>query len=123
MKTEITEQQYRLDTVKWLVVALLTLTAMGADYYTTFSTPIKLIGWIVWFVLTTVVVITTSKGNEWLEFAKASQQELRKVVWPSRQETVQMTLTIMVVVFIVSLLLWVVDYSLLWLVGKLTQLR
>lgn len=122
MKKNSTDKPFRYDALKWSVFAMLTIAAFAMDYFTNFSTPVKMIGWIVWLVLSLGLIIMTERGNDWFEFAKAAQLELRKVVWPTRQETVQMTSIIIVVVSIVSLLLWAVDASLLWMVGKLTQL-
>ena len=48
------------------------------------------------------------------EFANQVKAETRKVVWPTRQETVQTTLVIMVVVVILSILLGLIDITLKW---------
>jgi preprotein translocase subunit SecE len=53
------------------------------------------------------------------EFVAESHFELRKVVWPTRQETTQTTLVIFVVVAIVSLLLFLFDSILVWIFGML----
>ena len=51
----------------------------------------------------------TGKGKTFLGFAKESRLEVRKVVWPTRQETVQTTLIILAVSTIVGLVLWGLD--------------
>ena len=48
------------------------------------------------------------------EFANQVKAETRKVVWPTRQETIQTTLVIMVVVVILSILLGLIDITLKW---------
>lgn len=114
---------HKYDSFKWALIVLLTVTAIAANqYFSAYSTPVKLIGWLVWLGITLAIAYFTDLGSKGLAYAKESRQELRKVVWPTRQETTQMTLIIMVVVSIVSLLLWAVDSGLLWAVGKITQL-
>jgi preprotein translocase subunit SecE len=46
--------------------------------------------------------------------------EVRKVVWPSRQETIQTTLVVFVMVLIMALVLWLYDMGLMWIVRTLT---
>lgn len=109
--------------VKWLGIATLTFSAVAANqYYVAYSSPVKLIAWLLWLLIVLAIAYFTEQGSRALSYAKESRQELAKVVWPGRQETTQMTITIMIVVAIVSLLLWAVDSSLLWAVGKITQL-
>lgn len=123
MNSKQSKIEYKYDSFKWALVVLLTVSAIAANqYFSAYSTPVKLIGWLVWLSITLAVAYFTELGSKGLAYAKESRQELGKVVWPTRQETTQMTLIIMVVVSIVSLLLWAVDSGLLWAVGKITQL-
>lgn len=66
------------------------------------------------------IAISTTKGKAGLAFAKESRIEARKVVWPTRAETVQTSMIIMVAVIIMSLLLWGVDAVLVNIVNFLT---
>lgn len=117
------KKEYKYDSLKWTLIVSITAAAIFANqYFAAYSTPVKLIGWLVWLCITLAIAYFTEKGSKGLAYAKESRQELRKVVWPTRQETTQMTLIIMVVVGIVSMLLWAVDSGLLWAVGKITQL-
>lgn len=123
MNSKQSKKEYKYDSVKWAFVVMLTVSAVIANqYFSAYSTPVKLIGWLVWLGITLAVAYFTEMGSKGLAYAKESRQELRKVVWPTRQETTQMTLIIMVVVGIVSLILWAIDSSLLWAVAKITQL-
>ncbi|MBH1591365.1 preprotein translocase subunit SecE [Stenotrophomonas maltophilia] len=63
------------------------------------------------------VFMLTGKGRDTREFLSESRFELRKVVWPTRQEAVRMTWVVIVVVLILSLLLGGFDF----LIQKLTQ--
>jgi preprotein translocase subunit SecE len=66
------------------------------------------------------VASQTTVGRSVLEFAKGSRQEMRKVVWPERKETLQVTLVVFAMVVIVALFLWIVDWGLLKIVRALT---
>ena len=66
------------------------------------------------FVLGGAVGYFTRSGRSLREFFSESMFELRKVVWPTRQETIQTTLVIMVVVVILSILLGLVDLFFNW---------
>jgi preprotein translocase subunit SecE len=70
--------------------------------------------------LAVAVALQTVAGRAALEFAKASRQEMRKVVWPERKEATQMTLVVFAMVVLVALFLWIVDWGLLKLVRALT---
>jgi preprotein translocase subunit SecE len=71
-------------------------------------------------VVAAVVALQSAPGKAALEFAKGARQELRKVVWPERKETMQMTLIVFAMVVVIALFLWVVDWGLLKLVRSLT---
>jgi preprotein translocase subunit SecE len=65
----------------------------------------------------------TEKGSNALLFAKEARTEVRKVVWPTRQEAIQTTGIVLVVTVLMSLLLWGLDSVLFWLVGLVTGLQ
>ena len=65
-------------------------------------------------------MLTTEIGkNVWL-FVLESKQEVRKVVWPTREETVRTTLLVFAMVTVVGLILWFLDMFLFWGVRFLT---
>ena len=51
----------------------------------------------------------TDHGKRTVGFFRDARTEVRKVVWPSRQETVQTTLTVFVIVIIIGIFLWLFD--------------
>jgi preprotein translocase subunit SecE len=55
-----------------------------------------------------------------LGFITGAQNEVRRVVWPTRQETVQTTLAVVLMVFLVGIFLWLLDMILLWAIQLLT---
>jgi preprotein translocase subunit SecE len=66
------------------------------------------------------IALATEKGRQTKEFLREAHLEVRRVVWPTRQETVQMTGIVLVMVLIVSLIIWVVDSILMWMVRYFT---
>jgi preprotein translocase subunit SecE len=106
----------------WLGILLITLCAFFGTYHFDFSAPIKIIIWIAWFVLTAVLGFFTTKGKEVFVFAKGAKVELQKVVWPTRQETVQTTSIVMAMAAITGFILWGIDSAMMWTIAKLTHL-
>ena len=70
-----------------------------------------------------VVAYQTQMGKTLVDYARGSRVELRKVVWPTRQESIQTTLMIAVFVLIAALLFWGLDSALLWGVKQLSAIR
>lgn len=111
----------KLDTVKWGTVGLLVAAGIGGFYY--FSQRSTLLSVVVMLALFGIAVFTamrTAKGQFAWWFLREAQIEVRKVVWPTRQETVQTTGMIILMVIIVSLLIWMIDSILFWIVQTLT---
>ncbi len=106
----------------WIGLLLITILAFFGTYYYDFSAPIKAIIWIGWFVVAVVLGFFTSKGKEIFAFAKDAKIELQKVVWPTRQETIQTTSIVMVMVTITGFVLWGIDSIMMWAIAKLTHL-
>jgi preprotein translocase subunit SecE len=65
------------------------------------------------------ILSLTIKGREFIGLLKDARSEMRKVVWPQRQETLQTTLGVVVIVLVVALILWLVDTFLGWLILKI----
>jgi preprotein translocase subunit SecE len=63
-----------------------------------------------------VVMYFTAPGKAFFAFAGESRDEARKVVWPTRKETIQTTGIVMLFVFVMALFLWIVDSTLLWVI-------
>ncbi len=106
----------------WLMIGLVTVAAFLGTYHYNFSAPITALVWIGWFILTIALGYFTSQGNQAFLFAKEAQIELQKVVWPTRQETVQTTTIVMVMVAVTGFVLWGIDSVMLWAIGKITHL-
>ena len=114
----------RLDWLKWLVaLALLLAVLIGNHYYSDVSAPIRVVAWLAGLVFSALAVSTTQKGKWVVGFFRESRAELRKVVWPTREETMQTTLIVAAMVAILALILWGMDGVLVWLIGWLTGQR
>ena len=66
------------------------------------------------------LLFTTAFGKELWNLIREARTEVRKVVWPTRQETMQATLMVVALVFLVGLILWILDMFLFWGIGILT---
>jgi preprotein translocase subunit SecE len=71
------------------------------------------------FAVAIVVMWFTEAGRTFAAFARESWEEAKRVVWPTRKETLQTTGVVFVFVFTMALFLWVVDTGLLWITQKL----
>ncbi len=109
-----------LDIVKWVVVFAILTALVVANYVFEFSTLERAIGLLVMIPLAGFVAAQTQKGHEFLTFAKEAKLEVRKVVWPTRQETNQTTIIIGIVTVIMAFILWGLDALLLKIVSFLT---
>jgi preprotein translocase subunit SecE len=71
------------------------------------------------FALGAVVMWFTEAGQAFIVFARESIEEAKRVVWPSRKETLQTTGVVFAFVFVMAIFLWMVDAGLLWITQKL----
>lgn len=106
----------------WLGVLLVTLAAFFGTYHYDFSAPIHALIWIGWLVVASLLSVVTTQGQTAFNFAKEAKVELLKVVWPTRQETIQTTSIVMVMVTVTGFVLWGIDSGMMWIIGKLTRL-
>lgn len=109
--TAMTEEKvYRLDALKWaLVVALVAAGVYGNSHYSDQSVLYRALALLALAAVAVFVAINTAKGAAISEVIRGAFVELRKVVWPTRQETNQTTLIVVVVVIITSIILWMLD--------------
>lgn len=117
------------DRFKWLAVLVLVVFVVWGNFYFAEPNPIyqvdavfRIIAVFVLSILALFVALTTLKGRSFISFAKDSRVEMRKVVWPTRKETIQTTLLIAVITIVVGLCLWGMDSLFLWGITKLTML-
>lgn len=110
-----------LDTVKLLLAIAVLISGIGAYYYyPDMSVVIRAGGVLASVVIAIVIVMQTAMGRDMWQFIQTSRVELRKVVWPSRQDTTQTTLAVIVFVIILGVFFWGLDMGLLWVTKTLT---
>ncbi|UAA38292.1 preprotein translocase subunit SecE [Paraneptunicella aestuarii] len=98
------------DMFKWLLVIVLLTAAVGGNYYfDQASVLIRAVGVVVAVIVALLIASKTGKGTQFVNFASEARIEVRKVVWPTRQETTQTTMIVMVATFVMALLLWGLD--------------
>ncbi len=112
-----------LDTAKLIAGAAIAVAGIAA-FYLLAAQPI----WLRWilvlggFVVGALVGLQSHQGKDFAAFVQSSRIELRKVVWPGRQETMQVTIVVLVMILALGLFFWGLD-SLLgvltrWLLGR-----
>lgn len=122
MSSEAEAAGSSLDSAKLVIAALLFVGAIAAFYYFADASRLfRVLGLVAAAVVALLIASQTAKGRSTMEFAKDTQVEVRKVVWPTRQETVRTTGVVIVVVLITAVFLWVLDLMLggitRWLMG------
>ena len=118
-KSEI--QASKFDTFKLASAVLVLLIAVAAFYYfADYMLLVRVIGLLAAVGAAVAIVLTTELGDNVLGFLKDARAELRRVVWPTRQETLQTTLAVILMVIVVGIFLWLFDMLLFWIVRLLT---
>ena len=118
-KTE--NQSNALDMFKWVVVfALLAGLVTANTMYGEISVLYRAIAIVVVVGIAGFSAATTEKGSTFLSFAKESRTEVRKVVWPTRQEANQTTLIVLAATLVMALILWGLDGIIVRVVGFIT---
>jgi len=123
MTEQVQENATALDALK-LAAGVVILAAGIAGFYLLVDLPI----WLRWIIVLAALVVgalvslQSYQGKEFWSFVQSSRVELRKVVWPNRQETMQVTLVVFVMIITLGLFFWGVDTLLAlltkWLTGR-----
>lgn len=107
-----------LNSLKWLLVIVLIAVAVGGNaYYADQSLLYRVLGLVAVSLVAVFVAVQTTQGAAFWKLAKEARVEIRKVVWPTRQESTQTTMIVVAFVFVMSLILWGLDTLLGWLVS------
>lgn len=113
MATKVEQPTSGFDTVK-LYTTLLILIAgvVGFYYFEDESQLLRVMGMLAVAGIAFFIVSTTDIGRRGIGFARDARVEVRKVVWPTRQETLQTTIAVLIMVFLVAIMLWLIDLAL-----------
>jgi len=116
------QQSSFLDIVKLLGSVLVLLAGIVSYYYLVqVSILFRVLIVLASVVVSLVIFFQTSKGQALWEFFQGSRIEIKKVVWPTKQETFQTTLTVFVFVLIMGIFFWLLDFLLLFLTTAITS--
>lgn len=121
MKARQTQDTGMRDAFVWSVIALLLIGGIYANYhYNDYALSIRFIGWMALTAIVVSLSVLTEKGKSAKEFINDARMEVRKVVWPDRQTTVRMTMIVALMVFVASIILWVMDLVAIKVVAAIT---
>jgi preprotein translocase subunit SecE len=110
-----------LDTAKLVAAALLLVAGIyGFYHFAAYSTLLRVLGLLAVSGIAAAVALQTVAGRKLWQFAGDARNEVRKVVWPTRQETMQTTLVVIVMVLILGIILWLFDMVLMSILRFLT---
>ncbi len=105
-----------MDTVKLVLAGILVLVGFYGFYqYADQPLLYRVLGILLFVIVAAGIALTTTKGRALTSFMQAARTEVRKMVWPTRTETLQTTAVILVVVILVGLFLWLLDTFLGWI--------
>ena len=103
-----------MDKIKLGFALLLLATGIAGFYYLRDSAlVIRVISVLAGIALAAAVVSFTAQGKQFYAFSRESSEETRKVVWPSRKETLQTTGVVFAFVLLMAMFLWMIDAALL----------
>ncbi len=103
------------DKIKLGLAVLLVVAGIAGFYFLKDSaTILRVASVLAGLVAAALVAWTTAPGKVFFVFAQESVVETKKVVWPSRKETVQTTGMVLAFVLVMAIFLWIVDALLVW---------
>ena len=121
METKVEEHPTIVDTAKLALALFIVLGGLVAYYY--FANQSALLRALAVLIAlgAGVGVAFTSLQGQWLwKFIQGSRVELNKVVWPTREETIQTTLIVLLVAAIGGVFFFLIDMFLAWITARLT---
>ncbi len=108
------------DTLKLLAaLAVLVAGVVGFYWFTEGHFAVRVLGLVASLLIAVGIGAMTGPGRTLRGFFGETRFELRKVTWPTRQETIQTTIVVLIVVVIISIILWLIDMMLAWIVRSL----
>ena len=116
-----TSQGSALDTVKLLLAAAAIVGGLYSYYYFEFDLAVVCQGpdRAGWHGCRYCYWMLSTQGQRLWHFIQGSRVEIRKVVWPTKQETTQTAIAVFVFTLVMAVFFWLLDSGLLWLTRKL----
>jgi preprotein translocase subunit SecE len=116
METRVEEQPTIVDTAKLALGVVIVLGGLFAYYYFgEVSALLRTLGVLLSVALAAVVALTSLQGRTLWKFIQGARVELSKVVWPTKDETLQTTLVVLVVAVLGGVFFFLIDRFLLWI--------
>lgn len=117
MSAKIENSEFRVDWLKWLIVVALVIGAAFANSYyaAEYGVIYRVLGLVAVGVVACLIAVNTAKGRSFWELLRAATVEIRKVVWPTRQEQIQTTLVVLALVLVAALILMGMDALFGWI--------
>jgi len=121
METKVEESPTFVDTAKLLLAIGIVLAGLVAYYYFgDASQLLRALGVLVALAAAAVIALQSLQGQALWKFIQTARIELRKVVWPTREETIQTTIAVLVFALIMGVFFWLLDLFLLYVTSKIT---
>lgn len=111
-----------LNTLKWVVaIAILIAATVGNRYapelFPQLSSWVRVVALVIVAVGALAITLTTTQGQSFIKLLKEAQVEARRIVWPTKDETMQTTMIVCAVVVVMSLVLWGIDTLFGWMIS------
>jgi len=111
-KDTATEANSKLDPFKWVLALGLVVGGIYAYYhFDQYPVLYRVLGLLPVILVALLLAVWTQSGGAFWSLMKEARLEIYKVVWPTRQETVQTTGIVLLVVVIMALILWLLDWA------------
>ena len=121
MDTKVEESPTFVDTAKLILAGGIVVAGLFAYYFFGEASPLlRALGVLIALGLAAVVALQSLQGQWVWKFLQSARVELRKVVWPTREETIQTTIAVLVFALIMGVFFWLLDLFLLYLTSKIT---
>ena len=123
MNDNVTQQESSLlDTIKLLGSVLSLIVGIFSYYYLIqISILFRVLIILASVVVSLIIFFQTYKGKTLWVFFQGSKVEIKKVIWPTKKETFQTTLTVFIFVLIMGIFFWLLDFLLLFLTNTITS--
>ena len=109
-----------LDIIKLLIATGVLVGGLYGYYYLLeWSLPLRVLLVLVGLIAGVGIAMTSRQGQVLWAFIQGSRIEIRKVVWPTKQETTQTAIAVFVFTLVMALFFWGLDSFLLWLTRTL----
>ena len=99
-----------------ILCVVASIYAFNSSFVADYPVYLKLLTLLILFVVAGFIFHSSSTGKTFKTYVLNSTSEVKKVVWPNKKETSQMTLVVFVFVLLMGIFLWLIDSLLSWLI-------